>query len=199
MKLLIKDLELKLDKKIKRNHSSIGVDTATLTGVGFINTDDKEITIEWSLLSFEAPSTNQLYKLMYKEFEKFIDKNTKIVIVEDVFLGMNPDVTIKLARFGGLMMAQAINKNVPFETIGAKSARAKLFKLDSKKYKGKSKEAVADYLKSIGIEIDEDNCADGVILALLGIIEGIDYRSKAEIARSNKKMKSKKHKLDKKK
>ena len=58
MKLLIKDLELKLDKKIKRNHSSIGVDTATLTGVGFINTDDKEITIEWSLLSFEAPSTN---------------------------------------------------------------------------------------------------------------------------------------------
>ena len=136
---------------------------------------------------------------MYKEFEKFIDKNTKIVIVEDVFLGMNPDVTIKLARFGGLMMAQAINKNVPFETIGAKSARAKLFKLDSKKYKGKSKEAVADYLKSIGIEIDEDNCADGVILALLGIIEGIDYRSKAEIARSNKKMKSKKHKLDKKK
>lgn len=194
MKLLIEDLEIKLGKKIKRNFSSIGVDTATNTGVGFISTDDKEITIEWTLLAFQANSINELYQLMYKEFDNFIDKSTNIVIVEDVFLGMNPDVTIKLARFGGLVMAQAMNKKVPFQTIGASSSRAKLFTLDKKKYKGKAKEAVSNYLNSLGIEIKEDNCADGVILALLGIIEGMDYRSNAQIAKEKKTMKMKKKK-----
>jgi Holliday junction resolvasome RuvABC endonuclease subunit len=186
MKISIKDLEARLGKKIKRNFSSIGVDTATKTGLGFISVDDEEVDINWSLISFEANSIQELYKQMYKEFGNFIDKYTDVVVVEDVFLGMNPDVTIKLARFGGLAMAQAINNDIPFKTIGAKSARAKLFKLDQKAYKGRTKQAVADYLKSIGIEIDEDNCADGVILAILGIIDGLDFRSNAEIAEERK-------------
>jgi len=198
IKLNIKDLEIKLNKKIKKNFSSIGVDTATHTGIGFITTTDKEITIDWALIHFEANKIQDLYIQMYKEFGKFIDESVDCCVVEDVFLGMNPDVTIKLARFGALAMAQAINHNVHFETIGAKSSRAKLFKLDPKKYKGKTKEAVADYLKSIGIEIDENNCADGIILALLGIIDGIDFRSNAEILKTKKlKTKKKKNKVDK--
>ena len=186
IKLPIKDLELKLGKTLKRNFVSIGIDTATTTGIGIISANDKEVEIDWSLIKFEANSTVELYKQMYKEFGNFIDKSIDFVVVEDVFLGMSPAVTIKLSRFGGLVMAQAINNEVPFATIGASSSRAKLFTLDRKKYKGKPKEAVADYLKSIGIEIDEDNCADGVILALLGIIEGMDFRSNAEIAKSKK-------------
>lgn len=197
IKLDIKDLEFKLGHKIKRNFSSVGIDTATTTGVGFISTFDTVVEIDWTLLKFEANSMPALYKQMYKEFSTIIDESVDFVVVENVFLGMNPDVTIKLARFGGLAMACAINKNIPFETIGASSSRAKLFTLDRKKYKGKPKEAVADYLKSIGIEIDEDNCADGVILALLGIIEGMDFRSATEIAKEKKaikKMKTKKKK-----
>jgi Holliday junction resolvasome RuvABC endonuclease subunit len=189
MKISIKDLELKLNKRIKRNCSVIGIDTATITGLGFITVNDKEVDINWSLIKFEANSIQELYKQMYKEFGNFIDKSIDLVVVEDVFLGMNPDVTIKLARFGGLAMAQAIKNDIPFKTIGAKSSRAKLFKLDQKKYKGKTKQAVADYLKSIGIEIDEDNCADGVILALLGIIEGMDFRSNVAIAQEKKAIK----------
>lgn len=195
MKLPIKDLEFRLGKKIKKNFTSVGVDTAKHTGLGFISVDDKEVEINWSLISFEANTIQELYKQMYQEFGNFIDKSIDVVVVEDVFLGMNPDVTIKLARFGGLAMAQAINNNIPFATIGAKSARAKLFTLDSKKYKGRTKDAVADYLKSIGIEIDENNCADGVILAILGIIDGLDFRSKKAIAdekKTIKKLKSKK-------
>jgi len=199
MKIPIKDLELKLGKRIKCNFTSVGVDTATHTGLGFITTSDNEVEIDWSLISFEANSIQELYKQMYKEFGNFIDESIDIVVVEDVFLGMNPDVTIKLARFGALAMAQAINHKVHFETIGAKSARAKLFKLDPKKYKGRTKEAVADYLKSIGIEIDEDNCADGVILALLGIIEGMDFRSATEIAKEKKAVKKLKTKKKRKK
>lgn len=195
MKLSIKDLESRLGKKIKRNFTSVGVDTAKHTGLGFISVNDKEVEINWSLISFEANTIQELYKQMYQEFGNFIDKSIDVVVVEDVFLGMNPDVTIKLARFGGLAIAQAINNNIPFKTIGASSARAKLFKLDKKAYKGRPKEAVADYLKSIGIEIDENNCADGIILAILGIIEGLDFRSNAEIAedkKSVKKLKTKK-------
>lgn len=186
MNLKISELEARLGKKIKRNFTSVGVDTAKHTGLGFISVNDKEVEINWSLISFNANSIQELYKQMYKEFGNFIDKSVDVVVVEDVFLGMNPDVTIKLARFGGLAIAQAINNNIPFKTIGASSARAKLFKLDKKAYKGRSKEAVADYLKSIGIEIDEDNCADGLILAILGIIDGMDFRSNAEIAEEKK-------------
>jgi Holliday junction resolvasome RuvABC endonuclease subunit len=186
IKLDILELEKRLGKKLKRNFTSVGIDTAKHTGLGFISVDDKEVEINWSLISFEANTIQELYKQMYKEFGNFIDKSIDVVVVEDVFLGMNPDVTIKLARFGGLAIAQAINNNILFKTIGASSARAKLFKLDKKAYKGRSKEAVADYLKSIGIEIDEDNCADGVILAILGIIDGLDFRSNSEILKSNK-------------
>lgn len=195
MKILISEFEKRLNQKIKRNCSVVGVDTATITGIGFITTTNTHIDINWSLVSFEANSIHELYKQMYEEFEKFIDKSIQLVVIEDVFLGLNPDVTIKLSRFGGLVMARAINNNVPFVTIGAKSARAKLFKLDSKKYKGRTKEAVADYLKSIGIEIEENNCADGVILALLGIIEDMDFRSKAQITEEKKLAKKLKKKM----
>jgi Holliday junction resolvasome RuvABC endonuclease subunit len=194
IKISIKDLELKLGRKIKRNFSSVGIDTASITGVGFVTSNENDVNIDWSLISFKANTIQQLYKQMYNEFGAFIDESIDIVVVENVFLGMNPDVTIKLARFGGLAMACAINKNIPFETIGASSSRAKLFTLDRKKYKGKPKEAVADYLKSIGIEITEDNCADGVILALLGIIDGMDFRSATEIAKDKKAIKKLKKK-----
>ena len=195
IKLSVKELENKLGKKIKRHYSSVGVDTATTTGVGFITVDESNVMINWTLLKFEAPSMPALYKQMYLEFKEIIDESVDFVVVENVFLGMNPDVTIKLARMGGLAMACAINKNIPFETIGASSSRAKLFTLDKKLYKGKPKEAVANYLKSLGIEIDEDNCADGVILALLGVIEGMDFRSNAEIAKEKKAIKKMKKKL----
>lgn len=186
IKLSIKDLEARLGKSIKRNFVSIGIDTATTTGIGIISANEKEVEIDWTLLQFEASSQIELYKQMYHEFQNMIDESVDFVVVENVFLGMNPDVTIKLARFGGLAMACAINKSCNFATIGASSARAKLFKMDKKAYKGKSKEAVADYLKSIGIEVKENNCADGVILALLGIIDGLDFRSNAEIAEEKK-------------
>jgi Holliday junction resolvasome RuvABC endonuclease subunit len=189
MKIKISDLEKKLNKKIKRNYTSIGIDTATKTGIGYICTNSRNIIIEWALIEFNSNSIQELYKQMYNEFGVFIDKQTNICVVEDVFLSFNPDVTIKLARFGGLAIAQAINKNVHFEMIGAKSARAKLFKLDCKKWKGRTKEAVADYLKNIGIEINEHNCADGVLLALLGIIKDIDFRSQKEIKKQKKKKK----------
>jgi Holliday junction resolvasome RuvABC endonuclease subunit len=198
IKLKIQDLENKLGHKIKKHFSSIGIDTASKTGLGFISVDENHVMVNWSLISFEANSIQELYKQMYKEFGNFIDKSVDMVIVEDVFLGMNPNVTIKLARFGALAMAHAINNNIPFETIGASSSRAKLFTLDKKLYKGKPKEAVANYLKSLGIDLPEDNCADGVILALLGVIEGMDFRSNAEILKEKKLIKKNKKKKSKK-
>ena len=198
MKLKIADLEAKLGKKIKRNFSVVGVDTASTTGLGFIKTTDKDIEINWSIVSFEANTIQELYVQMYEEFGKFLDNSVKLVVVEDVFLGPSPSVTIKLARFGGLAIAHAINNNVPFATIGPTSARSKLFKIDRVKYKGKPKEAVADYLKSIGIVIDENNAADGIVLALLGIIDGMDFRSQDEIKKATKKKRSPKKKTSKK-
>lgn len=189
IKIKLTDLEKKLDYKIKKNFMSIGFDTASTTGVGFVSTTRTYASIDWALIKFDTDNKQELYKRMYEEFKKCLHPDTDCCVIEDVFLGMNPDTTIKLARFGGLVLANAIDKHVHFETIGAKSARAKLFKLDYKKYKGKSKQAVYDYLKSLGIELDEDNTADGVLLAILGICDGMDFRSKKDIAKEKKKKK----------
>ena len=69
IKLPIKDLELKLGKTLKRNFVSIGIDTATTTGIGIISANDKEVEIDWSLIKFEANSQIELYKQMYYEFQ----------------------------------------------------------------------------------------------------------------------------------
>lgn len=186
IKLPIVELEKKLGHKIKRNFSCVGFDTALTTGLGIITTDDKDITIDWTLVSFESNSTNEVYIQMYKEFAKYINKSVDLVVVENVFNGLSPDVTIKLARFGTLAIAHAIENDVRFETISAVSARAKLFVVDRKKYKGKTKDAVYNYLLSIGLDVKENNSADGVLLSILGIIDGMDFRPKAEIAKAKK-------------
>lgn len=178
MKIKITDLENKLNCKIKRNCNSIGFDTATKTGVGVIKTTKTYVNIEWSLIHFQSDDIREIYKQMYWEFGNFISKDFDICVIEDVFVSLNPDTTIKLARFGGLVMAHTIENQIHFECIKAVSARAKL-KINTRSYKGKPKKAVADWLKNnLELELDEDNCADGVVLALLGIIEGLDFKPK---------------------
>ena len=179
MKILIKKLEKKLDYKIKKNFSCIGLDTAKRTGVCFIKTDKKYIHFDWCFLEFNYNSQKEMLKQIHYEFGKLFDKE-KLAVIEEVFIGFNRTGCLRLAKMGTLAIAQCISKNIDFELILAKSARSKFFKLDSKKWKGKTKQAVAEYLKGIGIKTDDNDIADAIILALCGICKDLNFKPKGK-------------------
>jgi hypothetical protein len=177
MKLKISHLEEKLGHKIKRNYKVIGFDTAKIAGVGFIKTDEEYVYLDWCYLEFEKKTQEDLLTQMYKEFGKVIT-NEDLSVVEEVFLGFSRAGSLILAKMGTMACAQCVAKGIPFKLISAVSARSK-FKIDTRSYgKGNSKLAVKDWLNSIGIDIDENNCADSVVLALVGICEDMDFKPK---------------------
>lgn len=174
MKISIKELEKKLPYKIKKNFKSIGVDTAQVSGIVFLKTDSKYINIDHLVLSFKTKNKKEVYHTMVKTFEKlFNDEN--IAIIEEVFVGFSRAGSVELAKYGSFAIAECIKKDIPFETLSAVSARAK-FKIDTRSEgKGKSKIAVAKWVKSIGIDLTDNNLVDGFVLALCGLCEGIKY------------------------
>lgn len=180
LKISINKLEPLLKYKIKKNYKVVAFDTATIAGVSFIKTDEEFIYIDWCYLEFEKKTEEELLTQMYKEFGKLLsDEN--FAIVEQVFLGFNRAGSLILAKMGTMAIAQCVAKGIPFKLISAISARSKFFKIDKEKYgKGKSKLAVRDWLHSIGINIDENNCEDAVLLGLLGICEDLNFNPKSE-------------------
>jgi hypothetical protein len=192
MKIKITDLEKKLNYKIKRNFTSIGFDCATTTGICILKSNKEDIDIDSLVLSFKTIDDKEKFNTVVKTFEKLIE-DEMYVIVEDVYEGPNPAGAFLLCRYGAFALSCAIRRGLNYELISAKSARAKFFKIDYKKYgKGKSKLAVADWIKSLDIKITDNNIADGFILALLGMCEGMDFRPKSVIEASCKKAKKRK-------
>jgi len=199
MKIKIKELEEKLGYKIKTNVQSIGLDIAERTGITIITTDNNYANLDWTFIEFDKSNIDNVYKEMYKEFSEIVTKEKgmdNIVVIEDTFLKrfpfIQPDVFKKLTRFGTLALACCFDNNIDYEFILAKSSRAKL---KIKMIKGKPKESVANYLNNtFDIEVDDDDIADSICLSILGICEGMDYRSQVKIdkAKLPKKKKIKK-------
>ena len=175
MKLKIKDLEQKLSKKIKTNYSVIGLDTAKRTGVCKIITDSTYAYFDWNFYEFNYSNQKEMLIQMYKAWDGLFKKEN-LIVVEEVFIGFSRTGSLRLAKMGTLAVGNCIKKKINFELILAKTARAKL-KINTKKYgKGKSKLAVADWLKTtLGINLGDSDASDATILALLGIIEDMTF------------------------
>jgi len=189
MKIKILDLENKLNKKIKRNTCSLGLDIAERTGCCYITTTKTHATFDWWCLEFDKKEINLVYKEMYAEFKKSISKmknKQNFVIIEDSFLMrfgkfVQADVFKKLTRFGTLALAVCLETKTPYHFILAKSARAKL-KITM--ITGKPKESVANYLKeTFDMELNDTDASDAIVLGILGLIEDLDFRSKKEISK----------------
>ena len=180
MKILIKDLEKKIDYKIKRNFTSIGIDTAQVSGIVFLKSDKEYLNIDHLVLSFKTKEHKEIYHTMVKTMEKLFQKED-FAVVEEVFVGFSRAGSVELAKYGAFAISELIRKDIPYETISAVSARAK-FKIDTKKCgKGKSKDAVAMWVKNLGIKMTDNNIVDGLVLALCGICDGLDFRSQKQI------------------
>lgn len=193
MKLKITDLEEKLGYKIKRNFIGAGVDTASRTGVCFVTTDEVNIDFDWCFLEFNYNNQKEMLQQMHREF-KSLFTNEKMIVVEEVFIGFNRMGCLRLAKMGTIAISQCIEKGIDFEIISAVSARGK-FSIKTKEYgKGKSKLAVADYLRTLNLEVDDDDISDSIVLALLSVCEEMSF-----LAKTPKKKKTRKKTVTKKK
>lgn len=187
MKIKIKDLEKKLGKTIKKNTKVVGVDTAKRCGVCFITTTNTMACFDWMFLEFNASSQKEQLIQIYNEFGKLFN-NEDLAIIEEVFVGFSRKGSISLAKMGTLVIAQCLNKKIDFQTINAVSARNKFFKINYKIYKGRTKEAVANYLKNaLDIWLDDYDISDAIILALCGICENINFTISKKKHRKRKK------------
>ena len=177
MKIPIKQIEKKIDYKIKRNYKSVGIDTAQTSGIVFLKTDIKDLYIEGLVLNFRTKNHKEIYSSMVKTFEKLF-QDEEMAIIEDVYVGFSRRGSVELAKYGAFAISECIKKDIPYEIISAVSARAK-FKIDTRSEgKGKSKLAVAKWVKSLDIDMKDNNLVDGFVLALLGICTGISFESK---------------------
>ncbi len=189
MKIPISKIEEVTGYKVLKNFTSLGLDIAERTGLSEIKTDNEFVDISFWAVEFDKTDINTVYKNMYSTFNNCIDKQN-IVVIEDSFLQrfgkfVQADVFKKLTRFGTLALASSLNKNIEYKFILAKSSRAKL---KIKMITGKPKESVATWLKE-KLDIDlkgDDDASDGIVLAILGILEGMDFRSNSAIAKEKK-------------
>jgi hypothetical protein len=185
MKIKILDIEKKLSYKLKRNFKSIGVDTAQTTGIVLLKTDKEYLYIDYNLLSFKTKNEKEIYHSMVKTFEKLFESDY-FAIIESVFVGFSRAGSVELAKYGAFAISECIKKDMNYETISAVSARAK-FQIDCRKYgKGQSKKCVAEWVKNLGVNLTDNNLVDGFILSLLGLCEGLDFRSKEAIKKDKK-------------
>lgn len=202
MKIKLEKIEKITGYKVKQNFKSIGLDIAERTGLCNISTTDKYATIKFNFLEFDSNDINRVYKDMFSSFKVSIF-NQDTVVIEDSFYGVgNPDVFKKLTRFGSLALAVSLEKDIPREFILATSSRSKLGILTTAKAgygKGESKKAVADWLrKNFGIDLKgDDDASDAVVLAILGVLEDFDFRSKAQIKKEKDAEKKAKEKNEK--
>lgn len=184
MKIPIDTIEEITGYKVKKNFVSSGLDIAERTGFCEIRTSKKFANINFWFIEFDKGNINKIYGNMYENFDAYLEKQN-IVVIEDSFLQrfgkfVQADVFKKLTRFGTLALAVCIKKNIKNKFILAKSSRAKL---KIKMIKGKPKESVANWLKEkLNIDLKGDtDASDAIVLALLGILEGMDFRSNAKV------------------
>lgn len=192
MKWKIKDIEEKINKKIRLNTLSIGFDVAEYnTGIYILKTDNKYIH-EIKGLNIIIPKNvkhtiNDRLEMFDKEITKFSKKLKsklyKIAIIEDCHLQYYYNVKTKkkmpqvwvlkiLARFETLVW-KALKNKVDYKFFKqAYHARLKIgFKKDKSKSK-KVKEQVSKHIEKIfDLKIEEGNQVDAFVLALCALLK----------------------------
>jgi hypothetical protein len=199
MNYKIIEIEKKLGFKLKRNSYVLGIDTASVTGLAILETNDKYIRIKTE--TFKLPTVKKEDELSDKFVEKlefmlrsirdfkkteFGQKkaNKPILVLENSFLGCNV-VTFGLLRMlCGIIFAELFDNFEEIKIIFPMSARKEIgFKSEIKRIKGATnkekiqlrkdkKQELIDFINNIfGTKEEDDNICDALILALNGLKE----------------------------
>ena len=162
-----KKIEESFQKKVITNISCIGVDTASRTGWCVVDTTDTECIFNYGFVDIKNQDKYFKYKQYIEIFQSLLKSHYK-VIIEESFYGRNVKTFQMLSRLGGFVYAVAHLKGVEDKSfLLATSARKGVG------IKGNLKKPLAhiEFKKKLGIDIDDEDIIDAVILALNGILE----------------------------
>lgn len=164
-------LEKNLGKKLNDKIFSIGIDTASRAGWATINIKNDDVYVECGFIDIKTQDLYFKYNQLIKSFESLFDVSDPKqyrLIIEDTFFGKNVNVLKMISRMG--MIAYITGKQAGIEDIEfvyPTSSRKKLG------IKGTLKKAEVhkELTKIIGVELDDPDISDAIVLALYGIIE----------------------------
>ena len=189
MNIKIKNIEKKLGFKLKRNTLSLGVDTASTTGLAILETDNLRLRIETS--TFKLPTVKKTDELSDKFVEKlefmlrsirdFKKNNLKkkasntVLVLENSFMGINV-VTFGLLRMlAGIVFSELFDNFEQIKIIFPMTARKEVgFKSQLKRgaKREEKKKEIINFINAIfDTQIKDDNQVDALILALNGLKE----------------------------
>jgi Holliday junction resolvasome RuvABC endonuclease subunit len=190
MILKIKDIEKKLHFNLKKNTFSLGVDTASTTGLAILETNEDTLRIKIAI--FKLPEVKKSDELSDKFVEKleFMLRSIRdfkkeqfgckkatntIMVLENSFLSFNPVAFGLLRMLCGIVFAELFDNFEKIKIIFPLSAR-KIVGFKSQLSKGtKSKEKkqeIIDFINNIfNTEERSDDICDALMLALCGLKE----------------------------
>ena len=161
------ELEKLLQKPIKKNIISLGVDTATRSGWVKIKTTDNEILIEYGFINIDIKDPSIKFNKMIEIFDDLL-KKVNVVVIEDVFLKFNVKVHSFLARVGIIVYVLAHLHNIKDKKfILASTARKSL----GLKGNAKKDEIHKEIQNKFHFNIDDPDIVDAFVLSLIGIIQ----------------------------
>ena len=170
----IAKVEKRLNIKIKRNVSTLGLDTASKTGYAIAKTDDKKLIIDVGFINVDVSKMTDKYERNAMRYNvicdaliNLIDSKYEAVVIEDVYYAGNPLTLILLARIGAI--AYTICKiKMPKMIIWKSAVQArKLLGLPCNKKKIVVQQT---FCKKLGIKLTNEDEIDAIILAMVGLI-----------------------------
>lgn len=173
MKYLLKNIEQKLGKELKRKYLSFGIDIA-LKVTGFITlktTNTKLIIVNKGIIDTSKMKTitdrldcieKSIYNIAFTKMLK-----SSVGVIEMPFVGFNRNTAIVLGLAAGVAYS-TIKKKFPYcFFIRAATARNRIG-LTQRKC---SKKNVQEFIKTKFEFVEDNNIVDAFVLALVGLIK----------------------------
>lgn len=169
IKIPIQTLENSLGIEIKRNQRSVGIDTASRTGVCLAVTTNKHLVLEYSFLDMKSKNKYHKYNTLADYMSNFFqDSKIDVLVIEETFFSRNAKVFQFLSRIGGIVYAIGHTLHIKEKVFISAVESRKALGLPCNKKKEVVHKAFHDLVP--GVTIKDIDIIDGIILALNGLI-----------------------------
>ncbi len=169
IKIPINSIESKLPYTIKKNCCSVGVDTASRTGLCVAKTTSTDIILEYSFLDMKSKNKYHKYNTLIDHMKPYLkSEKVDVIVVEETFFGANAKVFQFLSRIGGMVYTVAHLLKINEKMFISATQSRKALELPCNKKKKVVHEAFHILIPEV--TITDIDIIDAVILALNGLI-----------------------------
>lgn len=169
IKIPINTIESKLPYSVKQNCCSVGVDTASRTGLCIARTTKTDIILDYSFLDMKSKNKYHKYTTLIEHMDKYLKgEKVDILVVEETFFGRNAKVFQFLSRIGGMVYTVAHLLDIKEKVFISATQSRKVLELPCNKKKAVVHEAFHILIPEV--KITDIDIIDAVILALNGLI-----------------------------